>query len=195
MHRLLLLVALFSAFVVVACASPKPPVAPSGGQPSVNPEAMQPQQAVKEDWQVKWDKTVQGARKEGKVVVYGAATGALRDAIIKGFNDKYGIPVEYMAAKGPEIATRILAERKAGLYLPDAIIGASSPAVSTLKPAGVFDPLEPVLMLPEVTDTKFWWDNKLPWVDKDHYFIAFLAYATPKIVVNPDIVKPGDIKS
>lgn len=179
-------------FVITGCNTSTPLVSPVNQS---GPDTMQIQQNSKQDWQIKWDKTVKDAKKEGKVVIYGAATGELRDILIKGFNDKFGIPVEYMAAKGPEIATRILAERKAGLYLPDVIIGASSPAVSTLKPAGVFDPMEPVLLLPEVTDTKLWWQNKLPWVDNDHYFLAFLAYATPKIVVNPDIVKTGDIKA
>ncbi len=189
------LVAALILTILVACASPAPQVSPSGNEAGTVSQAKQNQQILKEDWQIKWDKTIQGAGREGKVVIYGAATGALRDILIKGFNEKFGIPVEYMAAKGPEIATRILAEQRAGLYLPDVIIGASSPAVSTLKPAGVFNPMEPVLILPEVTDTKLWWNNTLPWVDKDHYFLAFLAYATPKIVVSPDMVKPDEIKS
>lgn len=191
-------ISLFAALILtilVACASPTSPVSPSGSEADAVSQAKQTQQITREAWQIKWEKTIAMAKKEGKVVVYGAATGAIRDALIKSFDSKYGIPVEYMAAKGPEIATRILAEQRAVLYLPDVIIGASSPAVSTLKPAGVFNPLEPVLILPEVTDTKLWWDNRLPWVDKDHYFIAFLAYATPKIVVNPDMIKPDDIKS
>lgn len=193
MMKLFLFTSLFLV-ILAGCASPSS--APqSGKETGVSPAAKETQQASKDAWQVKWDKTLQEARKEGRVVVYGAATGAIRDALIKDFIGKYGIPVEYMAAKGPEIASKLLAERRAGLYLPDVIIGASSPAVSTLKPAGAFDPMEPVLVLPEVTDTKLWWDNKLPWVDKDHYFIAFLAYATPKIVVSPDAARPEDIKS
>lgn len=162
---------------------------------SSSPGVKAPQEKPGEGWQVRWDKTLQGAKKEGKVAVYGAATGQIRDALIQGFYNKYGIPVEYMAAKGPEIATRILAERKAGLYIPDVIIGAGTPSLNVLKPAGVFSPMEPVLILPEILEVGNWWENKVNWVDKDHYFIAFLAYVSQKITINTDIVKPDEVKS
>lgn len=174
---------------LIGCSSPSASVLQKGDGTSNNVKA------GGEEWQTKWDKTYQTAKKEGKVVIYGAATGQIREALIKSFYDKYGISVEYMAAKGPEIATRILAERKAGLYIPDVVIGAGTPSITVLKPAGAFDSIEPVLMLPDVLDSKGWMDNTFPWVDKDHYFVAFLAYASPKIVVNPNMVKPDEIKS
>ncbi len=148
-----------------------------------------------ETWQIKWNNVVEQARKEGTVVVYGSAGGKIRDQLVRAFNSKYRIPVDYLAIKGPEIATRILTERRSGLYLPDVIIGASGPSISVLKPAGVFDPLEPVLILPEVINPTLWWQNRLPWVDKDHNFIAFLAYVSNNIVINSNLIKPGEVKS
>ncbi len=193
MFRTILLVSLI-ATILISCASQATPpgVKEITGAPSSIPDA---QGKLKQDWEIKWDKVVQEAKKEGKVVVYGAATGQIRDALMKAFTEKYSIPVEYMAAKGPEIAARLTAERRANLYIPDAIIGASSPSISILKPAGFFDPMEPILILPEVTDPKVWWENKLPWVDKDHYFVGFLAYARAPIVINGDLVKIEEIKS
>lgn len=187
----------FIAIVTIAaagCASPANTPANNDSLKDVS-GAKQLQEKSSEAWQTKWEKIRQEAKREGKVVVYGAATGEIRDALIKGFNNRFGIPVEYMAAKGPEIATKVLAERRAGLYIPDAIIGASVPAITVLKPAGAFDPIEPVLVLPEVLDPKVWWNNELPWVDKDHYFIAFLAYASNNIAVNAEVVKADEIKS
>ncbi len=154
------------------------------------------QEATTNTWEIKWDKMVHEAKKEGKVVVYGAATGDIRDALVKAFTNKYGIPIEYMPAKGPEIAAKILAERRANLYIPDVIIGASVPSIATLKPAGVFDPMSPVLILPEVTNPEVWWQKKIPWVDNEQkYFIAFLAYASNNILINKEIVQFGEINS
>ncbi|MBI4332220.1 MAG: extracellular solute-binding protein [Chloroflexi bacterium] len=174
---------------LAACAAPASP--PQEVGPVVKQAGEQPGEA----WQSRWNQVVQGAKKEGTVVVYGAATGEIREALIKAFTGKYGIAVEYLAVKGPEIAAKVLAERRAGLYLPDVIIGASGPSVTVLKPAGVFDPMEPALLLPEITDQKVWWQNRIPWVDKERHFIAFLAFVDHKMEINTDLVKPEQIKS
>lgn len=195
MLRIFFFIALI-AISAAGCATSIPGISPPGSEVSGRTSDIRDHQEKSgEAWQSKWEKTLREAEKEGKVVVYGAATGQIRDALIKGFHDRYGIPVEYMAAKGPEISTKVLSERKAGLYIPDVIIGASVPAITVLKPAGAFDPIEPVLILPEVLDPKVWWNTELPWVDKDHYFIAFLAYASNNIAVNPEVVKSQDINS
>lgn len=194
MMKLFLLMSLFLA-ILAGCASPSSTAPQSGKEAGVSPAAKETQQAGREAWQVKWDKAVQEAKKEGKVVIYGAATGQVRDALIKGFNNRYGIPLEYLSAKGPEIGAKLSAEKRAGLYIPDAIIGASSPSITTLKPEGFFDPIEPVLILPEVVDPKGWWENRFPWVDKEHYFVGFVASAYPYVSVNADMVKPEEIKS
>lgn len=181
---------------LIACAPVEKSRSAANPAPDKSPAMEETRQAAMEEWQIRWDKAVQGARKEGKVVIYGAATGQIRDALVKAFTGRFGIPVEYMAAKGPEISAKLLAEKRAGLYIPDAIIGAGTPSLNVLKPAGVFDPMQPVLMLPEVVDSGVWWENRVPWVDKEQkYFIAFLAYTSQKIVINRDVVKPDEIKS
>lgn len=187
MFRIIFLVGL--VFAIASCASATTPAGKSGSI------TFTPLPKSIEDWQIKWDKVLEGAKKEGKVAVYSAATGQIRDALIKAFTARYSIPVEYLAAKGPEIAAKLEAERRAGLYIPDVIIGASSPAINTLKPAGFFDPMEPVLILPEVTDPKLWWDKTFPWVDKDHYFVGFMAYVRVPLAINAGLVKAEEIGS
>lgn len=181
--------------LAISCASPSSPVAPAGSQAGVNPDVKQTQQVAREDWQVKWDKVLQGAKKEGKVVIYGPAGGEIRMALVKAMNDKYGITVDYLGATGPEVAAKILSERRGGLRIPDVLIGASSPVITSLKPSGHLDRLEPVLILPEVTDPRVWWENKLPWVDKERYMLAFGAKVTPPFAINKEIVKPDEVKS
>ncbi len=177
--------------------APTKAVTATPSKPSTEAATKVPSQApTKPSWQEKWDKTVAAAKEEGKVVVYGSAGGDIREALVKAFNERYGIPVEYLASRGPEIAQKILSEQRAGLYVADIILGASTPAVSQLKPAGALDHLEPFLVLPEVVDPKVWWENEIPWVDKGHYIIAFLAFdsCSTNLVTNSDIVKRGEIK-
>lgn len=189
---------LFNLILVMltACTSKPPALSPIRNVPEANPaDTNVPQTKSKEGWELRWEGILEGAKKEGKVVIYGVPTGAIRDALVRVFTGRFGISAEYMAARGPEIAAKLQAERRAMLYYPDVIIGASSPAVNTFKPSGWVDPIEPVLLLPEVIDPKLWWDNKFPWVDKDYYFVAFLGYPSSSVTVNSDLVKPDDIKS
>lgn len=195
MLRMIFLISLATA-IFSACASPAAPVTPvKNGVTLSTSSGPVVQEEAGEAWQTKWNKVVREAKREGKVVIYGAATGQVREALIKGFYNRYGIPLEYMSAKGPEIAAKLAAEKRAGLYIADAIIGASSPSITTLKPEGFFDPIEPVLILPEVTNPEGWWGKSFPWVDKEHYFVGFIASAYPYVSVNSDMVRPEEIKS
>ncbi|MBI4334312.1 MAG: extracellular solute-binding protein [Chloroflexi bacterium] len=194
MLRILIFIVLIQA-IPASCASPPSPALPVGDVSAVAAGGQKAQDNSGEAWQIKWEKMVQRAKREGNVVVYGSPTGEIREALIRGFASKYEIPVEYMPTSAPQVAARLVAEKRAGLHIPDVIIGASVPAVTVFKPAGLLDRIEPVLILPEVIDPSGWMDNSFPWVDKDHYVVAPLAYAAPKIVVNPNMVKPEEIKS
>ncbi len=199
MGRLIIIFIIFIMVIlvlVITCAPQQKAKTIANPAPEIVVGQTETGRVAKDEWQIRWDKMVQQSKREGKVVIYGAATGQIRDVLVEAFSNKFGIPVEYMAAKGPEIATRILAEMRANLYIPDVIIGAGTPSLNVLKPAGVFDPMEPFLILPEVLEPKVWWDNRIPWVDREQkYFIAFLAYTSQKVVVNADVVKPEEIKS
>jgi iron(III) transport system substrate-binding protein len=147
-----------------------------------------------ENWQQKWEDIVKGAKSEGKVVVYGPAMNDLRDLLTRKFKDRYQVSVEYLGATGPEVAGKIDAERRGGIYVPDALIGASSPVVTHLKPSGFMDPIERVLILPEVIDPAGWWNNQFPWVDKGHYSVAFGIAIDPPLLINTELVKPEEVK-
>jgi iron(III) transport system substrate-binding protein len=67
-----------------------------------------------------WDKVIDAAKKEGKVVVYDMALGApYFIAVLKSFEAKYGIPVESLDLRASELAERIRTEQSAGRYLGD----------------------------------------------------------------------------
>src|SRR5258706_2408529 len=57
---------------------------------------------------------VDAAKKEGKVVVYGAQVPQAMEGLDKGFEKKYGIKVEYWRGSSTQVAERALSEFRAG---------------------------------------------------------------------------------
>jgi iron(III) transport system substrate-binding protein len=67
-----------------------------------------------------WDKVVEAAKKEGKVVLYSAYVSPdTHNAINKAFEEKYGIKVDMLTARGSELRERIRTEQAAGRFLAD----------------------------------------------------------------------------
>lgn len=166
-----------------------------GGGPSSTPSATPSSGAVKPVEMSEWDKVVQGARKEGKVVVYSTAPGEMRTALQSGFKEKFGIETEVVSFRGGEMGAKLLNERRAGIYLVDVYMGGSTTPITQLKPTGALEPLDSALLLPEVKDTKAWFGEKLSWIDNDHTLLMFLGFPVPNLGYNTGLVKPEDIKS
>ena len=142
-----------------------------------------------------WDRTLEAARKEGKVTVSIPASPELRKQLEDGFKKRYGIEVEVFTARAGTAVRRMADEFKAGVRYFDLHIGGSSSLVSGMLDEGILDPLEPWLVLPEVKDPKQWWGGHM-WVDsaKRHAYM-FQAYLTESIWYNADLAKPGELKS
>lgn len=67
-----------------------------------------------------WDSVVAAAKKEGKVIVYSMALGApYYLAVLKSFEQKYGIKVESLDLRASELAERVRTEQAAGRFLGD----------------------------------------------------------------------------
>jgi iron(III) transport system substrate-binding protein len=150
--------------------------------------------AKAQDWKQEWDKTVAGAKKEGRLVVYMRRY----DQIFETFNKKYpGIKTVKITGRGSKIGARILAEHRAGKYLADIYIGGPYTSASMLIPGKVLDPISDVLFLPEVTDGKNWVTGKIRYSDPTRkYNIAFLANpGSGQISYNTKMVKDSDLKS
>lgn len=184
--------ALLISIILIACA-PKAAPPPSSGIEKEMP--LTGEKPIRESWEQKWKDTLQAAKKEGKVVVFIGIGGELRAAVVKAFREKYGIEVDAISFRGDEFATRIKAERRAGLYSFDVYQSGITTAVLTLKPEGILDPLEPALILPEVTDPKAWWKGEIHFVDKERLALNFAAYPSAPIAINTDIVKTEEMRS
>ncbi|MBI4329916.1 MAG: extracellular solute-binding protein [Chloroflexi bacterium] len=175
--------------VAIACspapASPSPAPAPAGkgGLP-----------AVKAAWEVQWEKTVAEGKKEGVVVVYTALASTTVDVLRKAFTGKFGINLEYVVGRGPELLARVKAQRVAGIYTADVLVGGSSTTLIHKEP-GHLTPLEPALILPEVRDPKGWLDGKLFFFDQDGSAMGTLAHPIINWIVNTDIARPEEAAS
>lgn len=118
-----------------------------------------------------WGQTLSLARKEGRLVLYTTVQPEVRQVIADAFEKLSDVKVEIVTGRGGEISTRLLNERRAGLYLADAYVGGTTTLLSQVKPGGALSPIMPYLFLPEVTDPKLWYKGELPFMDKEKSII------------------------
>jgi ABC-type Fe3+ transport system substrate-binding protein len=144
-----------------------------------------------------WDKTLEAAKKEGKLVIAIPPSIELRREMEVVLKRKFGLEAELVSAPGPRNASRIASERKAGVSYFDALIVGTGTAV-TLAHGGVLEPIETFLVLPEVKDPKEWWGGHI-WEDNlsTHRFLySFLAdVSTHGIWYNSTLAKPEELRS
>lgn len=143
-----------------------------------------------------WNSIVAEAKKEGKLVLMSTLPPTARQALSEAMKSKYNIEIENVTGRGSELAEKLRMQRQANLYQGDIFMAGSEVPTSNLKPGGFLDPIEPLLVLPEVTDLKIWYGGQHHWVDKEkkYIFIGNL-YPGQTLAVNTEIVKLGQIKS
>lgn len=95
---------------------------------STTPPAGQKSQSLApKAWEVKWEKTLQDGRKEGKVVIYGQSFTKAIGMLAPEFKKKHGIELEIVITeRGAEQVAKVLQERRAGLFLPDIYSGGTN---------------------------------------------------------------------
>jgi ABC-type Fe3+ transport system substrate-binding protein len=149
------------------------------------------------DWKKEWEKSLAGAKKEGKIVVGIPARPELRTQLEAVFKPKFGIDMELMPARGPQNASRIVAEYKAGVKYFDVFMGGSG-TYESLAEDGMVEPLDAQMILPEVKEAKHWWGGHI-WEDNvktNRFLYSFIADAgTGGFWYNTDLVKPDEIRS
>lgn len=148
-------------------------------------------------WEEEWQETLVKARKEGKVVIYSTTGGETRDALVSKFKERTGIVAEFLVGSGAEISQKIQMERRSGLHVPDLYIGGATTIFNVLKPSGILEPVEPLLILPDVKDPNTWWQKRLPFTDVERKLVfSFMAApSTGGTVINTNRVKLEDIIS
>jgi iron(III) transport system substrate-binding protein len=144
---------------------------------------------------VEWEKTVEAAKKEGRVVVSIPASTELRRGIEKAFKQRFGIEPELNVGRAASIVGRIQQESKSGAPGFDVHMGGGESMVSGLLSEGILAPLEPAMILKEVKDPSNWWGGHI-WLDNaKRYIYASHAHQVELIWCNTDHVKPEEIRS
>ena len=149
------------------------------------------------DWKKEWERTLQEAKKEGTIVVGIPARAELRKELEAVFKPQFGIDMELLTARGPQNASRIASEFKAGVKYFDAFIGGSG-TYESLVYDGMVEPLLPNLILPEVKEEKYWWGGHI-WEDNvktNRFLYSFIADAgTGGYWYNTNVAKPEELRS
>lgn len=143
-----------------------------------------------------WDKVLEAARKEGRVVVSIPTSAELRKEFESGFQKAFpGIELELSVARGASNINKAVEEQNAGMRLLDLHIGGTTSIITGLLAQNLVEPVLPAMILPEVRDPKQWWGGHI-WADNAKKFIyGFTAYMTETIWYSSTLVKPEEISS
>ncbi|MCG6533596.1 MAG: ABC transporter substrate-binding protein [Syntrophales bacterium LBB04] len=169
---------LFQPFIIVqALSAPNAPV----------------KAGAKGTWETEWNRAVESAKQEGKVLVYSTPSGDVIRSVAEAFEKKYGIKVEWVVGRGEELAQRMQTERNAGIKAVDVVISGGPSTQTVMKPLGLLGRLDAMLMLPEVLDPQAWITKHIPYLDKDHTGLAMLATLQRYITRNTTMVSANEI--
>ncbi len=152
-------------------------------------------QSAKTAPQTDWDRVLELGKKEGKVVVSIPASAELRAAIEKQFESRFGIDVEPVVSRASNIIRKIVDEVGAGVRYVDLHIGGSESIVTGLLAEGILEPVDQLMLLPEVKDPKRWWGGHI-YIDNARKFAyASLAYQSESLWYSPQLMKPEEVRS
>jgi iron(III) transport system substrate-binding protein len=125
--------------------------------------------------------SLDAAKKEGKVFVYGTIVPQVMKLIEAGFEAKYGVNIEYWRGDATKVIERVLTEWRAGKPAFDMVIGARGP-LSLGKAENVYAKFTPASAA----------NFPAKFRDKDGQLTAWRV--TPVgILVNTEMVKPNEM--
>ncbi|MEA2953705.1 MAG: hypothetical protein QOJ96_3225 [Alphaproteobacteria bacterium] len=143
-----------------------------------------------------WDEILAAARKEGKVIIAGSPDPVMRNEVLPAFTARYGIAVDFIAGKSGQIVERVKIERASGVYAMDAYLSGPDTQFNVLYAEKMIDPLQPLMVLPEVTDASKWKIGKLWFMDpEEKYVLRLFSSVDSLLFINTDYVKPEEMKS
>ena len=149
------------------------------------------------DWKNEWERTFRRPKKKRMIVAGIPARPELRKQLEAIFKPKFGIDMDLSPARGPQNASKIAAEYNAGVKNFDVFIGGSG-TYESLVEAGMVEPFDALMILPEVKEAKNWWGGHI-WEDNvstNRFLYSFIADAgTGGFWYNTQSAKPQDFRS
>ena len=151
----------------------------------------------KQDWQTEWEKTIQGARKEGKLSLYLYQGEGELGAVAQLFQKKYPeISVTTVIGWGNQLGPKVMAERRAGKFLVDAYIAGLTSTYEILYRGKILDSVRSALILPGVLDESKWWQGQHHYIDPENkYIFVFVGNVGQYISYHTKSVDPLEFRS
>ena len=149
---------------------------------------------AKPGWQLEWERTLAAAKKEGQVAIYISGY----EEVLPDFQKEHPeIKVIAVTGRGSQIGQRLIAERRGEKFLADVVSSGGVTTYQQLHVAKVFDPIKPALLLPEITDTSKWYQNRHHYADPEgQYVISYVGSATyGSVSYNTKLVDAKEFKS
>ena len=143
-----------------------------------------------------WQRIVVAAKKEGKVVIGAPPGNDLRNEVQAVLKKRFDLDSEFIQAPGPNLMSKIVAEKQAGAVSVDAFLVGPCTGNTLLK-SDLFEPLTAAMILPEVKDSAKWFGGHL-WADNQtgkNLLYSFVAQVTPSLYYNTQLVKPQEVRS
>ena len=140
---------------------------------------------------------MEAGKKEREIVIAIPPSNELRKEMETILRQKLGVEAELVSAPGPRNASRIASDRKAGVRYFDALIVGAGTAI-TLAHDVMLEPIEPLMMLPDVKGLKAWWSGHI-WEDNlstNRFLYSFVAaISTGSIWHPPSLAAAEELRS
>ena len=128
-----------------------------------------------QDWQAQWQKLIAAAEEEGRVVAVAAPNPGQRDYLLQQWKKDFpNIELSLSIHSGSQFVPSVVTERAAGKYLWDIFISGPSTGYLSIR-EGLFDPLLPELMRPDVMDESVWGGWQDAFYDHDRKYLLGLV--------------------
>jgi iron(III) transport system substrate-binding protein len=178
------------AAALLGC-QPRAADSPTSAVPAGAPSA-----PVVPEAQRQWNELIEAAKREGRVVVSSAPAPRMRTELPAAFQKRFGIEMEYVGARTGDVLTRLEAERAAGQYNLDVLVGGATSLYTQAYPKGWLDPVRPALVDPDVTDGSKWLVGR-PWfMDPEEQYILRLSNQSTLIAtVNQQYFPASEIRT
>lgn len=194
MHRPAVFITGFLMVLLLASACQGQSATVPGTVASSGDGQFSPQRPGRSDWQLEWEKVVADGQREGTVVVISSVGPTQREALAKGAKEAYKLDVEFVTGAGTSSLTRTKAERGAGLYASDILLG--GPTTQLLyRDSGFLDPVMTALILPDIKDPKNWFNGVFPYMDARNYIVSFQTVTNAALIINTEMVRSDEITS
>ena len=159
---------------------------------------VQAAEAKKPARQIEWERTIAAAKNESELRLWGGQEITHLD-IVSTFAKEYPFikPVTVSGRFG-ELMPRIIAERRAGKYLADLFSGGlGGRSFFDFFKFGVFDPIRPLMRLPDVVDGSKWLNGEHHYADSEKQFVFMYegSVAGVGLHYNTSSLDPKEFKS